>query len=108
MRGCLPCSRKSAFDVNYAARRRRRNNPVTIAPNKPKVSCPEVKAPGCMAQLALALGTRLNAPDLIAHAYWATIHGLLVLRMAGKLDHGRSFDELRHAAMRLITRGARG
>ena len=46
-------------------------------------------------------------PDMIAHAYWATIHGLIVLRMAGKLDASPGFDALRHAAMRLITRGAR-
>ena len=46
-------------------------------------------------------------PDMIAHAYWATIHGLIVLRMAGKLDTSPGFDALRHAAMRLITRGAR-
>jgi hypothetical protein len=46
-------------------------------------------------------------PEMIAHAYWATIHGLIVLRMAGKLDASPGFDALRHAAMRLITRGAR-
>lgn len=46
-------------------------------------------------------------PDLIAHAYWAALHGLIVLRMAGKLDQAHSFDALRHAAVRLITRGAR-
>lgn len=46
-------------------------------------------------------------PDMIAHAYWATIHGLIVLRMSGKLDSSPGFDALRHTAMRLITRGAR-
>lgn len=45
--------------------------------------------------------------DLIAHAYWAAIHGLVMLRMAGKLDNSPAFDNLRHAAMRMITRGAR-
>lgn len=45
--------------------------------------------------------------DLIAHAYWAAIHGLVMLRMAGKLDSSPAFDTLRHAAMRMITRGAR-
>lgn len=46
-------------------------------------------------------------PDMIAHAYWAMIHGLIVLRMAGKLDASPGFDAVRHTAMRLITRGAR-
>ena len=45
--------------------------------------------------------------DLIAHAYWAAMHGLVVLRMAGKLGASPPFDMLRHAAVRLITRGAR-
>ncbi|WP_374529171.1 TetR/AcrR family transcriptional regulator [Novosphingobium sp.] len=45
--------------------------------------------------------------DLIAHAYWAAIHGLVMLRMAGKLDNSPPFETLRHAAMRMITRGAR-
>ncbi|MEN9684166.1 MAG: hypothetical protein RLZZ427_1917 [Pseudomonadota bacterium] len=46
-------------------------------------------------------------PELIAHAYWAALHGLIVLRMAGRLGSEPGFDALRHAAVRLITRGAR-
>ena len=45
--------------------------------------------------------------ELIAHAYWASLHGLVMLRMAGKLDNSPAFETLRHAAMRMITRGAR-
>lgn len=45
--------------------------------------------------------------DLIAHAYWAALHGLIVLRMAGKLADDATFDRLRLEAARLITRGAR-
>lgn len=45
--------------------------------------------------------------DHIAHAYWAVLHGLVVLQMAGKLDPALPFDTLRHSAARLITRGAR-
>jgi len=46
-------------------------------------------------------------PELIAHAYWAALHGLIELRMAGRIGQAPSFDSLRHAAVRLITRGAR-
>lgn len=46
-------------------------------------------------------------PQLIAHAYWASLHGLIVLSMAGKLNTSPPFDQLRHAMMRMITRGAR-
>lgn len=45
--------------------------------------------------------------DLIAHAYWASLHGLIVLRMAGKLDDDATFDRLRLEAARIVTRGAR-
>lgn len=55
----------------------------------------------------VAAGLLEGEPDVIAQAYWATIHGLVVLRMAGKLGPEPGFDALRHAAMRLITRGAR-
>jgi len=46
-------------------------------------------------------------PELIAHTWWAALHGLVVLRMSGKLDHSPPFDVLRHAAVRMIMRGAR-
>lgn len=46
-------------------------------------------------------------PVTLAHAFWASIHGLVVLRMAGQLDHSPPFDLLRRETMRLITRGAR-
>lgn len=45
-------------------------------------------------------------PELIAHAWWAELHGLIVLRMSGKLDDSPPFEVLRHAAVRMITRGA--
>lgn len=47
-------------------------------------------------------------PNLIGHAYWAGLHGLVVLNMAGKLDKGLNFQELRHELTRLLTRGASG
>lgn len=46
-------------------------------------------------------------PDLIAHAWWAAMHGLVVLRMSGKLEDSPPFNLLRHAAARMIMRGVR-
>ncbi len=46
-------------------------------------------------------------PELIAHAWWAAMHGLVVLRMSGKLEDSPPFDLLRHAAARMIMRGVR-
>ena len=45
-------------------------------------------------------------PDVVAHVYWAMLHGLVVLKMANKLGQSPSFEDIRHAANRLITRGA--
>jgi AcrR family transcriptional regulator len=46
-------------------------------------------------------------PELIAHAWWAAMHGLIVLRMSGKLEDSPPFDLLRQAAARMIMRGVR-
>jgi hypothetical protein len=35
------------------------------------------------------------------------MHGLVVLRMSGKLDDSPSFDVLRDAAVRMVMRGVR-
>ena len=45
-------------------------------------------------------------PATLAHVYWASLHGLIVLQMAGKLGQAPPFETVRHAAARLITRGA--
>lgn len=45
-------------------------------------------------------------PEVLARVYWAMLHGLVVLRMANKLGPSPSFEEIRHASARLITRGA--
>lgn len=46
-------------------------------------------------------------PQILGLVYWASLHGLVVLQMANKLNATPSFDALRHASSRLITRGAR-
>lgn len=46
-------------------------------------------------------------PELIAHAWWAAMHGLVVLRMSGKLDDSPPFNVLRDSAVRMVLRGVR-
>ncbi|GGC52645.1 TetR/AcrR family transcriptional regulator [Chelatococcus reniformis] len=46
-------------------------------------------------------------PEILSRVYWAALHGLIVLEMAGKLKGSPPFDLLRREAVRLITRGAR-
>jgi len=55
----------------------------------------------------VAQGLLEGDANVIAHTYWATLHGLIVLRMAGKLDDDATFAHLRLEAARLVTRGAR-
>ena len=55
----------------------------------------------------VAAGALEGDPIVLAHVYWAAIHGLITLHMAGKLNDSPDFDLLRHEAGRLISRGAR-
>lgn len=45
-------------------------------------------------------------PRILGRAFWVSLHGLITLRMAGRV-RADEFEELRHALGRLITRGAR-
>lgn len=54
----------------------------------------------------VAAGLLEGDAEIIAHAYWAMLHGLVVLTMAGKIPDRARFEQLRHGAARLITRGA--
>jgi AcrR family transcriptional regulator len=47
-------------------------------------------------------------PEVLGYVVWAAIHGLVVLRLAGKLPcppHGPDFDSLRNEMMRVLLRG---
>lgn len=56
----------------------------------------------------VAAGLLDGDPNVLAHLFWAGMHGLIVLRMAGKLGaDSPPFETLRHEMVRLITRGAR-
>jgi AcrR family transcriptional regulator len=53
-------------------------------------------------------GVLEGEPEPIGRAYWAALHGLIVLRMSGRIESDEEFEQFRHETMRLITRGARG
>lgn len=46
-------------------------------------------------------------PEVIAHAHWAAIHGLVVLKLAGKLSEGVAFDAVRASLLGALARGYR-
>lgn len=45
-------------------------------------------------------------PELLGRVYWTVIHGLIMLRMAGRVTSEEQFETMRREMMRLITRGA--
>lgn len=46
-------------------------------------------------------------PDQLAHFYWATLHGLVSLHLAGKLQLGLSLNELAPQMLRAVLDGTR-
>lgn len=42
--------------------------------------------------------------DLIGHVFWSAMHGLLMLRLAGKIDQ-RAFERILRASMEMLSRG---
>jgi len=46
-------------------------------------------------------------PELLGFAFWAGMHGLVMLHLAGKLPAERDFETIRSELMRLLVTGAR-
>jgi AcrR family transcriptional regulator len=46
-------------------------------------------------------------PELLGYVFWATLHGLVVLHLAGKLPPKPDFGAIQREAMRLLVQGAR-
>lgn len=56
----------------------------------------------------IAAGLLAGDAEAIGRAYWAALHGLIVLRLSGRIGSDAEFETLRRETMRLITRGALG
>ena len=52
-------------------------------------------------------GIFVGDAQLMGHVFWATMHGLIVLHLAGKLPVKPDFRAIRQEAMRLLVAGAR-
>ncbi|HXJ84883.1 MAG TPA: TetR/AcrR family transcriptional regulator [Candidatus Methylomirabilis sp.] len=46
-------------------------------------------------------------PEVLGYVFWATLHGLVVLRLAGKLPAKPTFRTIQREALRLLVKGAR-
>ncbi len=56
---------------------------------------------------AVDAGAIEGDPNVLAHGFWAGVHGLASLHLAGKLAHGASLDELVDPMLRQLFVGAR-
>lgn len=54
----------------------------------------------------VAEGELEGNPETLGHIFWATVHGLLSLKLAGRLGETVAFDDLYRTAMRLLAKGA--
>ncbi len=52
-------------------------------------------------------GIFVGDPQLLGYVFWATMHGLVVLHLAGKLPEEPDFQTIQREAMRLLVAGAR-
>ena len=55
---------------------------------------------------AVEEGVLYGDPDTLAHLFWAGLHGIVTLHLAGKLVQGRTLDELAGPMMLITQRGA--
>ncbi len=54
----------------------------------------------------VAAGRMKGDPVLLGHAFWAAVHGVVSLQLAGKLAGGPGFAAIHREIMRLMIRGA--
>ena len=54
---------------------------------------------------AVDAGLLAHDPEQLAHLFWAALHGIVSLHLAGKLTHGLSLEELREPMQRLVFAG---
>jgi AcrR family transcriptional regulator len=54
----------------------------------------------------VAAGLLEGDPVLLGHVFWAAVHGVVSLQLAGKLEAGPDFQTIRREMLRLLIRGA--
>ncbi len=57
-------------------------------------------------QAAVDAGLLDGDPNVLAHAFWGGVHGIVSLHLAGKLAHGASIDDVAEPMLMLLFRGA--
>lgn len=62
---------------------------------------------GAALEALVKAGIFVGDPQLLGYVFWATMHGLVVLHLAGKLPDKPDFRTIQQEAMRLLVAGAR-
>ncbi|HEV2651848.1 MAG TPA: TetR/AcrR family transcriptional regulator [Rhizomicrobium sp.] len=76
----------------------------------PELVAANVRARKTMTQYIRALvdeGVLVGDPDLMGHVFWASLHGAVVLKLAGKLGEEYDFDRISSEAFRVLIDGFR-
>ena len=76
----------------------------------PELVAANARARRTMTQYIRALvdeGVLVGDPDLMGHVFWASLHGAVVLKLAGKLGADYDFDRISSEAFRVLIDGFR-
>jgi AcrR family transcriptional regulator len=76
----------------------------------PELVAANIRARKTMTQYIRALvdeGVLVGDPDLMGHVFWASLHGAVVLKLAGKLGADYDFDRISSESFRVLIDGFR-
>jgi AcrR family transcriptional regulator len=76
----------------------------------PELADAAIRARATMTEYVRAMvadGTLTGDPDLIGHVFWASLHGAVVLKLAGKLGAQYDFDRISGESFRVLFDGYR-
>ena len=76
----------------------------------PELVAANARARKTMTQYIRALvdeGVLAGDPDLMGHVFWASLHGAVVLKLAGKLGADYDFDRISSESFRVLIEGFR-
>jgi AcrR family transcriptional regulator len=113
--------RHRAADIGEAYVRFARENPAAYRlmfdlAQPDEAAYPELAAAAARARISMSqyvrelveAGVLAGDPETLGYVFWATIHGLVVLDLAGRLPAKPGFETLRRTALGALMRGLRG
>ena len=118
--GVAKGGRHRAADIGEAYVRFARENPAAYRlmfdlAQPDETAYPELAAASARARISMSgyvrelveAGVLAGDPETLGYIFWATIHGLVVLDLAGRIPPDPGFDALRRTALGALMRGLR-